>query len=101
MSASDPLSPRGTSGERVGEGALKKFLLSMKLPLKTLLSPTLSSRRGRRGRIYVGLVPRVARSSQPWADCRNPFGVLRFIGSMREISFGGILTPALSPGERE
>jgi hypothetical protein len=24
----------------------------------------------------LGLIPRVAHSSQPWAECRHPFGVM-------------------------
>jgi hypothetical protein len=28
-----------------------------------------------RGKEFFAFVPKVARSSQPWAECRNPFGV--------------------------
>src|SRR5438477_10781723 len=46
-------------------------------------------RRPARGRNPVGVgfhglaVPRVARSSQPWALRRNPFGILPMVGSWR------------------
>ena len=90
----------------------KESPLTMNLPQG---NPPLPGRllppREEREKEFLAFVPRVARSepdwptSQPWAKCRHPFGVMRFGGSMREISFRRILTPALSPllrrGERE
>ena len=49
---------------------------------------------------FFAFVPRVARSSQPWANGRNPFGVLRFRGSMHQISVRRNLTPPSPLGRR-
>jgi hypothetical protein len=49
------------------------------------------------------LNPRVARSSQPWALRRNPFGILglrRLMGSKSEISSRGNLSPSDGRGRR-